>query len=442
MAVLASVASGPDLRALLDPLTAGYRNWIETKSSEVALLAPDLQPVAREHLDSCAKALERIEDAIQLLETNEDALDAFRFANEAMLLQRSHTMWAAARRKAPDAAPAQPEMKGQWRPFQIAFILLNLRGLIEPTHRDRGIGDLLWFPTGGGKTEAYLGLTAFTLAYRRLANVPGLRTDAGVAVLMRYTLRLLTIQQFQRAVALICACEVIRRRDGERWGNRRFSIGLWVGISATPTTHAESRRALTRLRANEYQPDRNPCQLESCPWCGETLTADDYIDDGDALRTSAYCSRDECDFSKRSETPLPVLMVDEEIYRECPSMVIATVDKFAQMPWNGEIQSLFGRVVGECERCGFLTADSEHQSDHGSELVHPTERLAPLDLIIQDELHLISGPLGTLVGLYETAVDALSSRADGTERVTRRSSRRQQLSGVHSNRYRRSSTES
>lgn len=94
-------------------------------------------------------------------------------------------------------------------------------------------------------------------------------------------------------------------------------------------------------------------------------------------------------------------------------MVISTVDKFAQMPWNGQIQALFGRTEHECARCGFLTPASDHSRSHGPELIHPTEKLAPLDLIIQDELHLISGPLGTLVGLYETAVDALSSRFDG-----------------------------
>jgi hypothetical protein len=414
MAVLARVESGSQLRALLVPLTEGYRDWIATRRAEVGALATDLQKTAGDHLDACAAAMERIEDALDLIEKDQAVLDAFRFANQAMLLQRSHTVWAAARRKAPAEASSTPTMQGRWRPFQLAFILLNLRGLVEPTHPDRKIGDLLWFPTGGGKTEAYLGLTAFTLAHRRLSERPGMRTDAGVAVLMRYTLRLLTIQQFQRAVALICACETIRRGDESRWGRRRFSIGLWVGIRATPTWHEESRRALVKLKAGERQTEENPCQLESCPWCGERLTPHNYFDDGDMLRTNVYCPRDGCEFSKE---PLPVLMVDEEIYRECPSMVIGTVDKFAQMPWKGEIQALFGRVVQECQKCGFLTADSEHQKSHGLELVSPTERLAPLDLIIQDELHLISGPLGTLVGLYETAVDALSGRAEGAERV-------------------------
>jgi hypothetical protein len=414
MSVLANCSDGDQLRSLLEPLVSGYANWIDNdKAPQIETLPRELRAVATQHLDDCRLALKRIERAIAQLADDPDAFEAFRFANRAMLLQRSHTEWASVRRKMPEAVPETPVVEGRWRPFQLAFILLNLPGLIDPKDEDRRVGDLLWFPTGGGKTEAYLGLTAFTIALRRLRKTPGFRTDAGVSVLMRYTLRLLTIQQFQRAVALICGCEVIRREAPERWGHRRFSTGLWVGISATPTTHAESRRALARLKAGDRQPDKNPCQLESCPWCGETLTYNDYLDDGDALRTYVYCPRPACEFSRSSKTGLPVLMVDEEIYRECPSMVISTVDKFAQMPWNGQIQALFGRVESECGRCGFLTPDSDHQQAHGPEDVHATERLAPLELIIQDELHLISGPLGTLVGLYETAVEWLSTRIEG-----------------------------
>lgn len=414
MATLADCRDGSQLRELLSPMVAGYRSWIQDeKEPEVRDLPEDLQVTAGDHLDDCREALRRMTAAVEMLASDETALRAFQFANHAMLLQRSHTVWAAARRKQKGDAPDEPTLEGRWRPFQLAFILINLPGLVDARHKDRRIGDLLWFPTGGGKTEAYLGLAAFVLAHRRLRPIPGYRSDAGVAVLMRYTLRLLTIQQFQRAVALICACETIRLKEKKTWGERRFSIGLWVGASATPTTHAESRRALAKLKAGDEQTDRNPCQLESCPWCGEALQPDDYLDDGDVLRTFVYCPRPECEFSSKSDTGLPVVLVDEEIYRECPSLVISTVDKFAQMPWNGQIQALFGRVEYECRTCGFLTPASEHSSAHGPEVVHPTERLAPLDLIIQDELHLISGPLGTLVGLYETAVNALSSRFDG-----------------------------
>ena len=414
MQQLAEAVDGEDLAELLRPLVEGYRRWIKTKVDALPTLPVDLQPTATEHLGVCGETADRIDGAIELLRNDSLARRAFVFANRAMLLQRSHSEWASARQDDPQHAPATPTIAGHWRPFQLAFILLTLRGIADPEHAERRVGDLLWFPTGGGKTEAYLGLAAFTMALRRLRPVPGFMADAGVGVLMRYTLRLLTIQQFQRASTLLCACEVIRLEDPVMWGSRRFSIGLWLGRQATPNRHADSRRALTRLRADETDDRSNPCQLESCPWCGENLAPTDYEDDGDALRTRVYCPRAGCEFHRRAhDQGLPVLVVDEEIYRECPTLVIATVDKFAQMPWEGEVQALFGRVNRECSVCGFLTPDCEHPTTHRGGTVGPCERLAPPDLIIQDELHLISGPLGTMVGLYETAVDALCSRSEG-----------------------------
>lgn len=421
MAALADAASPVELRGLVEPLLKAYAAWISEKQASISELAPDLQAVARAHLEECGQSLERMKRGLGLLLADIDAFKAFCFANRAMLLQRSHTLWAQQRRRDPASAPERPTLEGVWRPFQLGFILLNLPGLIDPESDDRQIGDLLWFPTGGGKTEAYLGLAAFTMALRRRRHVPGLRTDAGVAVLMRYTLRLLTIQQFQRAATLLCACETLRQAEPDVWGAYRFSIGLWVGMEGTPNTHADSRRALLRLQADPSEEGANPCVLETCPWCGEALRAQDYWTDGDKVRTRVACPRRSCPFSRRNNSAgIPVVAVDEEIYRECPSMMIATVDKFAQMPWNGEIQSLFGLVGRECGTCGFLAASNDHGDSHKAATgagafasVRDTERLAPPDLIIQDELHLISGPLGTLVGLYETAVDHLCSRPVG-----------------------------
>ena len=112
---------------------------------------------------------------------------------------------------------------------------------------------------------------------------------------------------------------------------------------------------------------------------------------------------------------LPVMVVDEEIYRRLPTLLIATVDKFAQMPWNGAVQMLFGQVNGYCSRHGFRSPEIRRQrlppeNQDGPAIGNDPSHIGPLrppDLIIQDELHLISGPLGTLVGLYETAIDKL-----------------------------------
>ncbi len=414
---LGEARSGAELEKLLMPLLEEYGRWIDERLASIAELSSDLQVLAKSHLDECAATLSRMRRGVELLVDDKDAFQAFRFANRAMLLQRAHTIWAKERARDPQRAPAAPRLEGAWRPFQLGFILLNLPGISDPGSEDRAIGDLLWFPTGGGKTEAYLGLAAYAMALRRRRTLAGMRTDVGLSVLMRYTLRLLTIQQFQRASTLLCACEVLRDAAPEDWGRYRFSLGLWLGAQGTPNTHEESRAALTLILKDPDREGMNPCQLKSCPWCGEPLTPDDYWVDGQALRTRVACPRRGCAFSKdKRSLGLPVVVVDEEIYRECPSMLIATVDKFAQMPWNGQVQSLFGFVNRECEKCGFLSAATAHARSHrtprkpGTERsVRATERLAPPDLIIQDELHLISGPLGTLVGLYETAVDLLSS---------------------------------
>jgi hypothetical protein len=138
---------------------------------------------------------------------------------------------------------------------------------------------LLWFPTGGGKTEAYLGLAAYTMAIRRLqGTVAGRSGHAGVAVLMRYTLRLLTLQQFQRAAALLCACEVIRRADPARWGSEPFRIGLWVGQNSTPNWVKDAEEAVKQLKKSGYPSGGgSPHQLTTCPWCGSDITPDQIM---------------------------------------------------------------------------------------------------------------------------------------------------------------------
>lgn len=408
---LADSTSSEELQARLAPLLDAYEQWIAGKRADKSI--PDgLAHIAKWHLDQCEHALERMRTGLELLASDTDAYAAFKFANRAMLLQRSHSAWAARRRDG-DVAERSAPLSGTWYPFQLGFFLQNLAGLVDPLSEDRQIGDLLWFPTGGGKTEAYLGLAAFCMALRRLRIAGGLRNEAGVTVLMRYTLRLLTLQQFQRAATLLCAFEVIRKEDLDKWGHYRFSIGLWLGRDGTPNSHDDARAALTKLKNDPAEEGPNPCVIESCPWCGEAIDPTDYWTDSEARRTRVSCPRDACEFStENSPDGLPVLAVDEEIYRECPTLLLGTVDKFAQMAWNGSVAAIFGRVDRECDRCGFLTPNVDHVGAHKKSTVQvtPSEPLTPPELIIQDELHLISGPLGTLVGLYETAVDFLASR--------------------------------
>lgn len=436
-------------RSLLNPLVVAYEAWIEREAGRISDSTEGLdrfQDVAHEALSRCRTTLKRIEAGLELLDKDDKAAQAFQFMNRAMWLQRTHSLFAEKVRRGdekPNMELIDVEDNRSWYPFQLAFVLLNLPGITQLDHPERSespdaIADLLWFPTGGGKTEAYLGLTAYTLGLRRLqGTIEGRSGEHGVAVLMRYTLRLLTLQQFQRASALICACEDIRRTslsNGDaRWGKTPFRIGLWVGGSTTPNWTDDADEVVksahgAKPRSGSVGGSGTPHQLTNCPWCGTRIDPGKHIkvekySEG-AGRTLIYCGAKfgQCKFSMK-EAPgegLPIMVVDEEIYRRLPALLITTVDKFAQLPWNGSVQMLFGQVDGYCERHGFR---SPHLAAEANELeingVHrakgdaPSARvlaqnpLRPPDLIIQDELHLISGPLGTLVGLYETAVDKL-----------------------------------
>ena len=426
---------GPAAAAALTPLADAYERWIEVLKLR-SEREPDLAPYKDQAfgtIKDCREAAGRIRAGIDLLRTNPDAAASFAFMNEAMALQRVHALWSLARRTDPLAKLEEfdkPENR-RWRPFQIAFILLSLPALADPLHPDRresqsAVAELLWFPTGGGKTEAYLGLAAFAMAIRRLqGSIAGREPGAGLCVLMRYTMRLLTLQQFQRATTLVCAMEVLRteaaRNGDHRWGDERFRIGLWVGSKMTPNTTNASAEAVKKLRAGQPVGSGSPDQLTACPWCGTAIDARKDItvepyEKGRGL-TKITCGNIDCAFSaRRTEGEgLPVLVVDEEIYRRLPALLIATVDKFAMMPWKGETGMLFGQVRGYCPRHGWasfdgdLTESDSHPKSGSLPGVHlrKTGLLRPPDLIIQDELHLISGPLGSMVGLYETAIDDL-----------------------------------
>ncbi len=426
------------LAQTLEVLRGEYVSWIvgEQKRIEARELG-DHEPSAREALEKCRRAAARLKAGIDKVLSDHKALDAFRFANRAMCLQRVRSIYALERRRGKDVKLEDIDVpkNRSWRPFQLAFVLLSIPSLADPTHADRtdqsaAIADLLWFPTGGGKTEAYLGVAAFAMAIRRLQGpLGGLDHSHGLTVIMRYTLRLLTIQQFQRASTLLCAMEVIRReaaaKGDKSWGETPFRIGLWVGQRATPNTTEDAQQAIQNARGNQWRQlgTGTPAQLSSCPWCGSEIQPGRDVQVKMSPkhfgRTYSYCSDalGRCEFTpaKAPDEGLPVVVVDEEIYRLLPSMMIATVDKFAQMPWKGEVQTLFGRVSGLCQRHGFLSPDDEDTGAHAAsgKLPRVTRQphgfIRPPDLIIQDELHLISGPLGTMVGLYETAVDELAT---------------------------------
>ena len=359
------------LHALIDD----YDAWINDQERQE--IPADLAEAASENIEKCRKCSVRMRRGVDLLEGDPEAMLAFRLMNKAMFMQQYRSNLPAR----PQGSKC-PEENGDghdrvWRPFQLGFMLMNLCSVGDPGNDERDLVELIWFPTGGGKTEAYLGLAAYVILLRRLRG-----EGAGTTVLMRYTLRLLTSQQFERGAAMILALEAIRRErtlDAEL-GLEPISIGLWVGQSLTPNRRVQAKDALSQLQKNKHA--SNPFQVLQCPWCGC-----DFVENtkgyksefaAPGVKTVVFrCPDSRCRFGRGD--PLPVIVIDEDIYESPPTLVIGTVDKFAQISWDSRTGSLFG--IG-------------------------TE-FAPPSMIIQDELHLISGPLGTIVGLYETAIDEL-----------------------------------
>ncbi|SDT42405.1 Helicase conserved C-terminal domain-containing protein [Streptomyces sp. TLI_053] len=374
------------LRAELDAFTAGYRSWYEEQCrAEVPVWG---RAAARRVLDRIGAAVRRIESGVDSLcdPDRPELLQAFRTANRAMALQMRHSApdLAGERRARRDPVPAEPEpdRTASWRPFQLAFFLLALDGVADRQHPDRQVTDLIWFPTGGGKTEAYLLLAAFAMLLRRREPNGG-----GTAVLSRYTLSLLTTQQFQRTATTVCALEALRAADPQTLGEEPFTVGLWVGEGTSPNSYDAARRLFEDVRAAARPED--VFILDRCPWCGTRLVPTHKSPDiGDyGVRAGAdsfafFCPRDTCRFHGE----LPVAVVDQQLYDHPPTFLLGTVDKFARLAWESDAGRLFGSGTG-CR---------------------------PPSLVIQDELHLLTGPLGTTVGLFESAVLGLCTDADGT----------------------------
>ena len=348
-----------------------YEKWINDIKISSKKLHQKHAEATKRNIEKCSRTLVQIESTINELEKSfngdKKVWRAFILANEAMFIQRKQTLKKNNKK--------YNESEISWYPFQLAFIMHEMISFINPNGKERQKADLLWFPTGGGKTEAYLGISAFVIFLRRLRN----ENDDGVTIIMRYTLRLLTIQQFERASMLIFACEFLRRKYNIR-GNE-ISIGLWVGGNLTPNKLDDSRRSIERQKREgevAEQEEKNPCQIKVCPWCGRIITPKDYSMNAESSKMIIRCPDEECE-TNTLEDGMPMHIIDEAIYENLPTFIVATVDKFAQMPLNSKPASIFG--------------------------INKNKK--PPELIIQDELHLISGPLGTMTGIYEAAVTKL-----------------------------------
>lgn len=424
-----------DAKDSLNQLTSQYETWISDLELAAANLDWKFQGAAYRNISKCKANLHRIKEGVQLLTQSDEASDlvkCFRWMNRAMIWQQQRSKtprrsWVRDDNGSYALTPLEEDVhqhtdlaefhkgtyNGKWRPFQIAFVLMNLISIWDEHSKQREIVDLIWFPTGGGKTEAYLGLAGFSIFARRIRAKEDMDFDhvSGTSILMRYTLRLLTTQQYERASSLICACELIRK-EGDHMlelGPDPFSIGLWVGGTSTPNKRKDANFLYKELTGSNYQSADYNFIVMKCPCCGAAIGKLDSPSrhkkvsglaqtDGSASTSRTYfsCENERCEFF---ESELPLYVVDEDIFEFCPTLVLGTVDKFAMIPWQP----------------GRLSHDLDSNKLFGFRSNGTKSRITPPELIIQDELHLISGPLGTVVGLYESLVLTLCNNYNKRE---------------------------
>lgn len=368
-------------------------------------------------IEECKIAASRIKEGVEIIEKDEIAYEAFSVMNQIIYLQNSIKNYSKNYGEGiecnfGDFVKNNGKNNFEWRPFQIAFILINIKSIVDPSSSDREIVDLLYFPTGGGKTEAYLGLMAFTIINRRLRinDYDEYNRDGGVTIILRYTLRLLTIQQRDRITKMVIAAEKIREKNTDKFGKEPINIGIWIGSNTTPNNIGKDK--LNEIKNTLVK------QLPICPFCGTIIEKENINVNIDKKSTEIYCSDKNCIFyvmKNDNRKAIPVYLIDEEIYLKCPTIIISTVDKFASLPMKVETNSIFGRVNRKCDRHGYIPIGCEHQLRHNKNGELPktetkaVKQFMPPELIVQDELHLISGPLGTIYGGYETLIEKMCS---------------------------------
>lgn len=433
-----SKASSDDIVKGLNDFVDSYGKWIILKRNDEKYKGINSE-IAKQELDKCEADYHRMKKNINCFLSgvgNELRLTSFRLMNAAMFMQLWHSIKTKEDKvtnimnqekftnfdsefyfNADDKLFPPYQDSAGWRAFQLAFILLNLDGIFK--HEDdvnwdtrNNLVDLVWFPTGGGKTEAYLGLIALSIINRRIIDK---EKGGGTAAIMRYTLRLLTMQQFQRASLVIMALELIRRWGKYELGSEPIYIGLWVGKNSIPNSNIDLIQEYEH-KLNLKKENRIP--FTNCPWCNSEIQGETKEDTETTStvynqnRVHLKCMNLKCSFSfglgriskkRQDQGPIPVCLSDETIYQHPPALLFGTVDKFAQLAHKVNNASN-GR-----------NADSRRIFGKGNwEQGKPNTGYLPPDLIIQDELHLLLGPLGSAVALFESAVDQLCTRKDGT----------------------------
>lgn len=361
-----------------------------------------------------------IVDGVDLLRKHEDLRQCFSWMNEAMGM----------------AISLQGKSFDGWHLFQLGFILTQVRAVYErhcmahERHNVADTADVLWFATGGGKTEAYLGIIAFAMLYGRVRG-----RLYGTTAWMRFPLRMLSAQQFQRLSYVVAQAEMLRRREGIK--GHPFTVGYYTG-SGTPSNISRSEVK----GAAVWLPDLTPEQLRrfqfitDCPYCGKRGSVHMKCDI-DRVRMLHCCKDPACWSNTESSTDdrgegiggeVGIYVSDEECYRYLPTVLVGTVDKLAVIAHNERFAGYLGAFRHFCPEHGFtpdakckhqrirINVQGEYESaecgNNSRTSKIRTQQVPPMldpgfAFLIQDELHLLRESLGNFDAHYETLLQTL-----------------------------------
>ena len=346
---------------------------------------------ARAGADAFRDEMARIAHGLDLLRRDARLLRCFRLMNRAMHISARGKYEA-------------------WRPFQTGFLLANLRSVADPS-ADSGVADIVWFATGGGKTETYLGLLVTAAFLDRLRGKEG-----GVTAWSRFPLRLLSLQQTQRFANALAGAEIIRRE--EEIGGEPFSLGFFVGDGSTPNALDPDAEVTAQWYPYSQAKIEKAKIIDQCPFCREenvSIGLDETL-----WRLEHRCGNADCIWK---ESALPLYVVDQEIYRFLPTVVVGTLDKAAGIARQAAMRGLVGAPLGRCPRDGHGWTYSPRSKSPKGCLV-PGCTATPRELAcdpalfgpsyrLQDELHLLRDSLGAVDAHYEGLYDDLQMELCG-----------------------------
>lgn len=298
-----------------------------------------------------------------------------------------------------------------WRLFQIVFIVSMIGEVIHSEYRDDAsltyadidVANLLYFPTGGGKTEAFLGITVFAMFFDRLRG-----KTQGITAFLKYPLRLLAVQQLDRILAIVMQANVVRQENIELALATEFRVGFYVGKDNTPNKISKNEKLSSRGERQQnldllLESDQDTLNeyyrfIDKCPCCGKKMINVRFNKERWVLEH--ICDNPDC-----PADVLPLFIVDSEIYRYLPSIVVSTIDKMSLIGISNEFKALFGQVKCYCPIHGFSTGSKCTCAESGCsgrvQAVGYLKDPVPT-LFIQDEMHLIKESLGTFDAHYES----------------------------------------